>query len=195
MSNKTIDDIINQSDIISALSTVPADVTNVETMKTFARQQPAYAQSQYSMREMEPQIVSPGLGFLEYAATPASASVSFLKSLLSKGSKEPLKLLTSGKRSSVGELSDLLGRTKIGQRVSKSDPMDFLSEEDKAKIARAIHEPFDFKTFKEAQSLLKKATDSAGKSDKVLEKTLKDFNELLKSSMPKSIPLPSKTPR
>ena len=89
----------------------------------------------------------------------------------------------------------VLGRTKIGQRVSKSDPMDFLSEEDKAKIARAIHEPFDFKTFKEAQSLLKKATDSAGKSDKVLEKTLKDFNELLKSSMPKSIPLPSKTPR
>jgi hypothetical protein len=164
-------------------------------MNTFARQQPAYAQSQYSMREMEPQIVSPGLGFLEHAATPAAAASSFLKSLLSKGSKEPLKLLTSGKGSSVGELSNLLGRTKVGKRVSKSDPMDFLSEEDKVKIARVIHEPFDFKTFKEAQSLLKKATDSAGKSDKVLEKTLKDFNELLKSSMPKSIPLPSKTPR
>ena len=189
MNGKTIDDIINQSDIISALSSAVSDVTNVETMNTFARQEPSYFQSQYSMSEMEPQIESPGLGLLEYATTPAAASASFLKSLLGKGSKQPLKLLTSGKRSSAGELSDLLGGSKIGQRVPKSDPMDFLSAEDKAKIAKTIQEPFNLKTFKEAQSLLKKATDSAGKSDKILEKTFKDFNELLKLSAPKSIPL------
>ena len=189
MNGKTIDDIINQSDIISALTSMSADATNVETMNTFARQEPSYFQSQYSMSEMEPQIESPGLGLLEYATTPAAASASFLKSLLGKSSKQPLKLLTSGKRSSVGELSDLLGGSKIGQRVAKADPMDFLSAGDRAKVTKAIHEPFNLKTFKEAQSLLKKATDSAGKSDKLLEKTLKDFNELLKLSAPKSIPL------
>ena len=93
MNGKTIDDIIRESDIISALSSVPADVTNVETVNTFARQTPIYAQSQYSMREMEPQISMPGLGLLEYATSPAAASASFLKSLLGGGAKKPIKLL------------------------------------------------------------------------------------------------------
>ena len=198
MNGKTIDDIIRESDIISALSAAPADVTNVETMNTFVGPDP-YAQSQYSMREMEPHMVGTGgLGFLEYATTPAAASASFLKSLLGKGAKfskaakEPMKLLTSGKRSSAGELLEQLSKTRVGKRISKSDPRNFLSEVDRDIIAKAYSKGFNLETYAKAQAALKKASDLASKHDKGLAKAFQDLNELLKLSMPSSIALPGK---
>ena len=195
MNGKTIDDIIRESDIISALSAAPADVTNVETMNTFVGPDP-YAQSQYSMREMEPHMVGTGgLGFLEYATTPAAASASFLKSLLGRGAKQPLKLLTSGKRSSAGELLEQLSKTRVGKRISKSDPRNFLSEVDRDIIAKAYSKGFNLETYAKAQAALKKASDLASKHDKGLAKAFQDLNELLKLSMPGSIPLPGKVLR
>ena len=192
MNGKTIDDIIRESDIISALSAAPADVTNVETMNTFVGPDP-YAQSQYSMREMEPHMVGTGgLGFLEYATTPATAPASFLKSLLGRGAKQPLKLLTSGKRSSAGELLEQLSKTRVGKRISKSDPRNFLSEVDRDIIAKAYGKGFNLETYVKAQAALKKASDLASKHDKGLAKAFQDLNELLKLSMPSSIALPGK---
>ena len=192
MNGKTIDDIIIESDIISSLSAAPADVTNVETMNTFVGPDP-YAQSQYSMRVMEPHMVGTGgLGFLEYATTPATAPASFLKSLLGRGAKQPLKLLTSGKRSSAGELLEQLSKTRVGKRISKSDPRNFLSEVDRDIIAKAYSKGFNLETYAKAQAALKKASDLASKHDKGLAKAFQDLNELLKLSAPKSIPLPGK---
>ena len=193
MNGKTIDDIIRESDIISALSAAPADVTNVETMNTFVGPDP-YAQSQYSMREMEPHMVGTGgLGFLEYATTPAAASASFLKSLLgkgaklSKGAKEPMKLLTSGGIKPLG--------TKIGRYTKASEPLEFLSKADRDIVKKAFVTPgqeFNYEIYVKAQNALRKAEELASKYDKGLSKAFQDLNELLKLSMPSSIALPGK---
>jgi len=126
---------------------------------------------------------------------PVSASASLLKSLLGRGAKQPLKLLTSGKRSSAGELLEQLSKTRVGKRISKSDPRNFLSEVDRDIIAKAYSKGFNLETYAKAQAALKKASDLASKHDKGLAKAFQDLNELLKLSMPGSIPLPGKVLR
>ena len=205
MNGKTIDDIIRESDIISALSAMSADATNVDTRNSMAGPQTfdlpsvdlAYQERAPEIRQTRLKdytgISGEELVSMMGATAPVSASASLLKSLLGRGAKEPMKLLTSGgvQPSSAKSILGDIGKLSKG----KVSPDQFLSKADRDIIAKAYQQEFNYETYVKAQSALKRASDLASKYDKGIAKAFQDLNELLKLSAPKSIPLPGKVLR
>jgi len=202
MNGKTIDDIIRESDIISALSAMSADATNVDTRNSMAGPQTfdlpsvdlAYQERAPEIRQTRLKdytgISGEELVSMMGATAPVSASASLLKSLLGRGAKEPMKLLTSGgvQPSSAKSVFGNIGKLSKG----KVNPDQFLSKADRDIIAKAYQQEFNYEIYVKAQSALKRASDLASKYDKGIAKAFQDLNELLKLSAPKSIPLPGK---
>ena len=202
MNGKTIDDIIRESDIISALSAMSADATNVDTRNSMTGPQTfdlpsvdlAYQERAPEIRQTRLKdytgISGEELVSMMGATAPVSASASLLKSLLGRGAKEPMKLLTSGgvQPSSAKSVFGNIGKLSKG----KVNPDQFLSKADRDIIAKAYQQEFNYEIYVKAQSALKRASDLAGKYDKGIAKAFQDLNELLKLSAPKSIPLPGK---
>ena len=202
MNGKTIDDIIRESDIISALSAMSADATNVDTRNSMTGPQTfdlpsvdlAYQERAPEIRQTRLKdytgISGEELVSMMGATVPISASASLLKSLLGRGAKEPMKLLTSGgvQPSSAKSVFGNIGKLSKG----KVNPDQFLSKADRDIIAKAYQQEFNYEIYVKAQSALKRASDLASKYDKGIAKAFQDLNELLKLSAPKSIPLPGK---
>ena len=188
MNGKTIDDIINQSDIISVLSSMSSDATNVDTRNSFLGQQgfdlPSVALAssgrapeirQTTARDYtglsEEDLLSMVMG-----TTGGGGSAKSLKDIVSKMFKKSSK--TPFKRASI----------PYGEVESGTDVWRMLSPDQKKQAADLFSKEFSLERFKQVQRAKKGAQQLLTKEVQPVGK-LADYMKLTEGRS--SLPLPT----
>ena len=188
MNGKTIDDIINQSDIISVLSSMSADATNVDTRNSLVGQQgfdlPSIALASITR---DPEIrqttardytglSDEDLLSMVMGTTGGSGGAKSLKDVVSKMFKESSK--TPFKRASI----------PYGEVGSGTDVWRMLSPDQKKQAADLFSKQFNIETFKQVQRAKKGAEQLLTKEVQPVGK-LADYMKLTEGRS--SLPLPT----
>tara|TARA_R110000787_G_scaffold246295_1_gene352061 strand:- start:13737 stop:14318 length:582 start_codon:yes stop_codon:yes gene_type:complete len=139
MNGKTIDDIINQSDIIGALTAMSADATNVDTKSSFSMPEPSYAQGQYSMRGINPQDLT-GVSDEELLGMVMGTAGG-------GGGAKTLKDLVSN----MFKKSPAKATIKHGAQESGTEAWRLLSPDQKKQAADLFSKEFNIEGFKKVQ--------------------------------------------
>ena len=172
MNGKTIDDIINQSDIISVLSSMSADATNVDTRNSLVGQQgfdlPSIALASITR---DPEIRQTTAR--DYTGLSDAKS---LKDIVSKMFKKSSK--TPFKRASI----------PYGEVESGTDVWRMLSPDQKKQAADLFSKQFNIETFKQVQRAKKGAEQLLTKEVQPVGK-LADYMKLTEGRS--SLPLPT----
>jgi len=188
MNGKTIDDIINQSDIISALSSMSSDATNVDTRNSFLGQQgfdlPSVA---LASGGRDPEIRQTTAR--DYTGLSEEDLLSMIMGTVGGGgSSKGLKDIVSKifKKSSKSPFKK--GSPPRGEVESGTDVWQILSPEQKKQAADLFSKEFNLERFKQVQRAKRGAEQLLTKEVQPVGK-LADYMKLTEGRS--SLPLPT----